>query len=355
MVKYARHKDEDQMKCLLSINLQVIADALPSSQIMGLNLILVVIVIITSCITILQTFRDPVTNSRRWIHVSFGLLACTLLGLLFWHNVAGYVSIAAWCIFAVLPSFGFRFSDRLFYQGNFEGARRVKSYLRWLHPLEDWPWQDALYRAYELARQDKHQEANCVIEQAQNQPPTVEQICTILYFRQDWSGLIEWWESYPDRGAIEARPDFARHYLRALGERGELNKLLQVICEHYSTFQKVPLLQEHCYLYAFTFGGQVEHANKLLHAPVLENIGPDMRTIWIATAHCAAGNHEMANALLRPILRTTKDGMVRNFAENRLHCTFCSKLETITAENKKFLQKLEREWLERQRMVSIWH
>lgn len=343
------------MKCLLSINLQVIADSSPSSQIMGLNLILVVIVIITSLITILQTFRDPVTNSRRWIHVSFGLLTFTLLGLLFWYEVAGYVSIVAWCIFAVLPSFGFRFSDRLFYQGNFEGARRVKSYLRWLHPLEDWPWQDALYQAYELARQSKHQEAIHTIEQAQQHPPTLEQVCTLLYFQQDWSGLIEWWENYPVRAIIEARPDFARHYLRALGERGERNKLLQVIYEHYSDFQKVPVLQEHCYLYAFTFGGRVEHANKLLHAPVLENIGSDMRTIWIATAHCAAGNHEMANALIRPILRTTKDGMVRNFAESRLHCTFGSKLETITPENRKFLQKLEREWLERQRMVSIWH
>lgn len=343
------------MKCLLSINLQGIPNATPLAAITGLNLILVVIVIITSCISILQTFRDPVTNSRRWIPISLGLLLCTGLGLLFWQNLAGYVSIVAWCIFAVLPSLGFRFSDRLFYQGNFERARQVKSVLRWLHPLEDWPWQDALYRAYDQARQGKQQEAIQMIEQAQSQPPTLEQVCTHLYFQQDWTGLVEWWEKYPNRAAIEGRPDFARYYLRALGERGELNKLLEVICEHYPAFQKVPLLQEHCYLYAFTFGGRVEQASKLLHAPVLENIGPDMRTIWIATAHCADGNREMANALLRPILRTSKDGMVRNFAESRLHCTFCHKLETITPENKKFLQKLERDWIDKQRMVSIWH
>lgn len=343
------------MKCLLSSNLQLIPNISSPAPIMGLNLILIVIVIITSCITIVQTFRDPVTNSRRWIPVSFGLLTLTILGLLFWHNQAGCVSIVAWCIFAVLPSLGFRFSDRLFYQGNFEGARRVKGYLRWLHPLEDWPWQDAIYRAYDQARQDKHQAAIHIIEQAQSHPPTPEQICTLLYFRQDWVSLIEWWENHPNRDVIEARPDFARHYLRALGERGELNKLLQVICERYPVFQKAPLLQEHCYLYAFTFGGRVEQASKLLHTPMLENIGPDIRTIWLATAHCAAGNREMAHALLRPLLRTTKDGMVRNFAASRLHCTFCGKLETITAENKRFLQKLEREWSDKQHMVSIWH
>lgn len=343
------------MKGLLSINQEVIADTSSSTSIMGLNLILVVIVIITSCITILQTLRDPVTNSRRWIPISVGLLTCTILGLLFWQNIAGYVSIVAWFIFSVLPSLGFRYSDRLFYQGNFEYARRIKSALRWLHPLEDWPWQEAIYRAYDQARQGKQQTAIQIIEAAQSQPATLEQICTLLYFRQDWSGLITWWETYPDRTVMAARPDFARYYLRALGERGELNKLLQVIGENYAMFQKTPVLQEHCYLYAFTFGGRVEYANKLLHAPVLENIGPDMRTVWIATAHCAAGNREMANALLKPILRTTKDGMVRNFAENRLYCTFCGKVETIAPENKIFLQKLEREWSDKQRMVSIWH
>lgn len=321
---------------------------------MGLNLILVVIVVIASVITILQTFTDPVRNSGRWIPISTGILICTMLSLLFWRNQAGYISIAIWVVLAVIPSLGFRYSDRLFYQSNFEGARRIKSYLRWLHPLADWAWQDALYRAYELARQGNYQEATTILEQAQYQPPTLTQACTLFYFRQDWSGLATWWESESQREALAKQVDLFRYYLRALGELGERNKLLQVIRNHHAAFAIVPIVQEYCYLYAFAFGGRTEPANKLLHSPVLESIGPDMRTIWIATAHDAAGNREMANALLKPLLRTTKDGLVRRFAEHRLHYPLIDRTEELTQENKQFLQYLEREWTAKQRMSAQW-
>lgn len=321
---------------------------------MGLNLILVVIVIIASLITILQTMADPVRNSRRWLPISVVILSCTVISLLFWRGQAGYISIIVWFILAVVPSLGFRFSDRLFYQGNFEGARRVKSCLRWLHPLVDWPWQDALYRAYAQAQQGYHEEACRIIEQAQYQPPTLMQICTRFYFRQDWSGLVSWWETESRQEELAQQIDLARYYLRALGEIGERNKLFQVMRNHYTAFAGVPLLQEYCYLYAFTFGGCAEHANKLLHTPVLESIGPDTRTIWIATAYDAAGNREMANALLKPLLRTTKDGLVRRFAEHRIQYPLLDRTEALTQENKQFLQYLEREWAAKQRMSAQW-
>lgn len=322
---------------------------------MGLNLILVVIVLITSCITILQTLRDPVTNSRRWIPISIGILICTLLSLFFFGDRAGFISSTVWLLLVVIPSLGFRFSDRLYYQGNFEHARRVKAFLRLLHPLQDWPWQNALYQAYHLASREKYAEAIDLLQQAQNQPPTLEQACTLFYFRSDWHGLVQWWESHADRGELEKRVDLVRHYLRALGEIGELNQLLQAISVRYPIFNTVPMLQDYCYLYAFTFGGRTEQANKFLHSSVLENIGPDMRTVWLATAHCAAGNREMGCALLRPLLRTTKDGIVRALVESRLHRCLNIADKSITPENRAFLQQLERKWNEKQRMVSLWH
>lgn len=321
---------------------------------MGLNLILVIIVIIASSITILQTLTDPVRNSRRWIPISTGILLCTAISLLFWRSHAGYISIVAWVILAAIPSLGFRFSDRLFYQGNFSGARRVKNTLRWLHPLADWPWQEAIYRAYEQASQGKRQEAIQIIAQAQDQPPTANQICLLFYFRQDWAGLKQWWENEPEQAVLAQRIDLVRYYLRALGELGERNKLLLVIRDRYTTLIEAPAVLEYCLLYAFVFGGCTEQANKLLHTPVLENINADTRTIWIATAHDVAGNREMANALLRPLLRTTKDGLVRHFAEQRLHYPLRDHMEELTKENKHFLQQLERNWTARQRLSTQW-
>jgi hypothetical protein len=322
---------------------------------MGLNLILLVIVIVASCITILQTRLDSVTNSRRWIPISVALLICTLLSFLFFQQQAGYISIVLWFAVAGLPSLGFRFSDRLYYQGNFEGARRVKSWLRWIHPLQNWPWQDALYRAYTQASGGNYNEAIHLLESAQSHPPTLEQQCTLYYFQCDWGGLVNWWEGYPNRIEIESKLDLTRHYLRALGEIGEVNKLLQLMRDHYDVFAQLPMLHDYCYLYAFAFGGRAEQANKLLHTPVLEHIGPDMRTIWIATSHCTAGHREMGAALLKPLLRTTKDGIARKMAASRLQHCFASVGETLTVENQQFLQQIEREWNEKQRMISLWH
>lgn len=321
---------------------------------MALNLILVVIVIITSSISILQTLTDPVRNSQRWIPIAVAILICTAVSLLFWRSQAGYISIVTWVILAVIPSLGFRFSDRLFYQGNFAGARRVKNYLRWLHPLVDWAWQEAVYHAYEQASQGNHQAAIQLIEQAQDHPPTPNQICTLFQFRQDWSGLKQWWENEPNQALSAKRVDVIRYYLRALGEVGERNQLLQLTRDHYTTFVEAPSTLEHCFLYAFAFGGCTEQINQLLHTPILESINPDTRTIWIATAHDVAGNREMANALLKPLLRTTKDGLVRRFAEQRLHYPLCEHMEELTTENQQFLQHLERDWIARQRLSTQW-
>lgn len=321
---------------------------------MGLNLILVVIVIIASSISILQTLIDPVRNSGRWIPIAVMILICTAVSLLFWRNWAGYISVITWVILAVIPSLGFRFSDRLFYQGNFAGARRVKNYMRWLHPLADWTWQEAVYRAYEQASQGNHEAAIQLIEQAQDHPPTPNQRCVLFEFRQDWSGLKQWWENAPEQALSAKRVDLIRYYLRALGEVGERNHLLQLIREHYTTLMEAPSTLEYCFLYAFAFGGGTEKISQLLHTPILESMNPDTRTIWIATAHDVAGNREMANALLKPLLRTTKDGLVRRFAEQRLHYPLCERMEELTTENQQFLQQLERDWIARQRLSTQW-
>jgi len=322
---------------------------------MGLNLVLLTIVIIASCTTILQTMRDPITNSRRWIPISFGLLACTTLTFLFYREQAGYISAVVWFIVAGLPSLGFRLSDRLYYRGNFETARQIKQWLRWIHPLQDWPWQDALYRAYDQASRGNLAVAIRNLENARSHPPTLEQECTLYHIQADWQGLINWWESHSQRDVIENRFDLMPHYLRALGEIGECNKLLYLIQSRYHVFAKHPLLKDYCYLYAFVYGGRAEQTTRLLHTPVLEHIRPDIRTIWIAIAHCMAGNREMGYALLKPLLRTTKDSIARTMAEECLRHCLAGSREKLTQENHQFLQRIEREWNEKQRMISLWH
>ncbi|MEZ4864627.1 MAG: hypothetical protein R3C14_25175 [Caldilineaceae bacterium] len=270
------------------------------------------------------------------------------------REIAGYVSITLWLLVAVIPSLGFRLSDRFYYHGEYEKARRLKNWLRWLHPLRDWPWQEALYRAHTLLHQDNYAAAITLLEAAQCQPPTPEQICILFYLRRDWRGLITWWQQIGNQLPLKQRSSLYRYYLLALGETGTVKALVEEFQQEYPRLEKLPSQLDYCYLYVFAFSGRVETVNKMMHAHILENINPDMRAVWSATAYLAAGQSEMAYALLRPLVRTAPNGIVRMAAEIRLQNPPPCAPALFTPAEKTLLMQIEQEWRRRNQLTSVW-
>lgn len=323
---------------------------------MGLNLILLTIVIVSCAIIILQTRQDAITNSPRWMHIAIALLCLTGGLLLIMPTQAGYWSSAAWMILVIIPSLGFRLSDYYFYRGNYVTARHLKHWFSWLHPLHDWPWQSALYTAYAHRKAGDNQVAIAILQQALTTPdPPPAQEVLLFYMSNDWHGLVAWWESHPAPTQLGQRPDVIRYYLQALGETGRLNELVHQFQAYYATLEQVPPLAQHGYLYLFAFCGRVEATIQLLTGTLAERISPDMRMFWIATAHSAAGNGEMSRALLRPLLRTTKEALVKAAVEMRLGKEVTAANIALDPDEKANLQKIEETWFARERQLSLWH
>ncbi len=322
----------------------------------GLNLILLTLVLVASSITILQTHRDPITNSPRWIPISIALIVGTLLLAVLLPTVAGYLSAGFWIVVAVIPSLGFHYANQLHNRGRYAQSRRVKRVLQWLHPLKDWPWQEALYQAHiDLHAGEPDKAINALQAALDVVEVTPEREVLIFVMSQDWYGLLAWWETHPDPDRLEERPDVIRHYVRALGETGQLDEMVTAFLQYQPKMERVPLILNYAYLYLFAFGGQVEETMKLLNSSLNETISPDMHLIWLATAHGAAHSLEMSRALLRPLLRTTQDGLIRFQIEQRLGHDPVIATAALSPEKATQLQQLVQSWVERQQMLAAWH
>ncbi|MCB0063550.1 MAG: hypothetical protein KDE19_15615 [Caldilineaceae bacterium] len=322
----------------------------------GLNLILFTLVIVASAITILQTYRDPVTNSPRWIPISAGLIGFSLLVLLIVPTAAGYLSAGAWLLLAIVPSLGFYLSNHLHYRGQYMRAWQIKRWLRWLHPLQDWPWQEALFQANIDLQAGHRDRAVTVLQRAlETLDVTPEREVLIFVMSHDWHGLIAWWETHPVPSQLEARPDVIRHYIRALGETGSLDAMVETFLHYRPILERVPVMLNYAYLYLFAFGGQVDALNRLLNTRLSETLNPDLQVIWIATAHAAADHLEMSKALLRPILRTTQNGLTKFTIEQRLGRDLCLATSTLSTEAQTALAASIQEWTDRNQTLTTWH
>lgn len=322
----------------------------------GPNLILLTLVMVASSVTILQTYRDSVTNSPRWIPISAALIGFALLTLIVAPAIAGYLSAGAWVLFAIVPSLGFHLSNHLHYRGRFRQAWQIKRVLRWLHPLHDWPWQEALFQANIDLHEGQRDRAVGVLQEALNRlEVTPEREVLIFVMSHDWHGLTAWWETYPARHQLEERPDVIRHYIRALGETGHLNAMIETFVHYQQRLEQVPLVLHYAHLSLFAFGGQVDAVIKLLNDCLAEKLNPDMHIIWIATAHAAAKNMEMSKALLRPLLRTTRNGVTKFTVEQRLGRDVTYAADALSADAAATLQAIAGQWIDRNQLLHLWH
>lgn len=320
----------------------------------GLNLILLILVLIASVTTILQTARDPVSNSPRWIPISLGLICVALLAVLIIPTSAGYLSAALWILVAIVPSIGFRLSNYYFYRGHYQSAYRLKRWLCWLHPLADWPWQDIVFQTYIALDQGESERAAALLQEATAAEATPEQRAFYFAITNHWRGLLAWWQSHPQQEALHHSPGTLRYYLLALGENGELDQLIETFIQVRPTLEQVPLVLDYALLYLFAFGGKADETVTLLDSRFADNLNRDIALVWIATAHYAANHPELGRALLQPLQRTSSDGVVQLAITHRLEQTIAPAASRLSVANSQKLDAIAQEWLARVQLLAHW-
>ncbi len=113
--------------------------------------------------------------------------------------------------------------------------------------------------------------------------------------QRQWSLLVDWLHPQVQLGSTDAATLPA--YLRALGELGETEKLIQTFDHLEAQHFEDPAVRRTSALRVLAFGGQVDGL-----APLLQDLEDFDRVFWLATARMAAGDPDAAQTQLRHVL-----------------------------------------------------
>lgn len=270
-----------------------------------------------SCVMFLLRSLSMRPRQWGWTTVALGILAVTagLYGRS--PQWAAWVGGALWTVLLLLPVMGLRRANALLRREEYGAASRWATAIALLHPADGWRDRVGLLRALAVAKRGDFEEALARLKPYQQRTTALGLNATALGFwlRGDWSGLLEWVRSRPERHL-----DFslANSYLRALGETGQLNELVRVFPAVARAMQKAGdgerLHQARLYLLAFA--GETELLYHLFDRDLVDD-SPTSQQFWIATAQLAIGRSQTGRKMLE-ILQQQGDPLLNRAIAWRL-------------------------------------
>lgn len=265
---------------------------------MDLNSILMWIVAINCGINLSQSWPIRHQLSQVSIQIPVGVLAVLGLGWQIWPQWAGGLAALTWGILWVLPLQLFRQVRELILSHRYESASGLATRIRGLYGLFEMPEVPIL--AQRLAQAAQAQTTGDVDteglgpETNSDAKTAVGRLALIhLYILQrQWSLLVDWLHPQVQLGSTDAATLPA--YLRALGELGETEKLIQTFAHLEAQHLEDPGVRRTSALIVLAFGGQVDWL-----APLLKDLEDFDRVFWLATARMAAGDPDAAQTQLQ--------------------------------------------------------
>ncbi len=251
-----------------------------------------------------------------WIGTSLGVLALWIAGIILWPDTAGYVTLAAWGLFLLIPQLGVRLIGALTIRGRYRGAYWIGRLIGVLHPIRAWRVQPRAIRVLALLQAGQRERADRLMDQLARERSPLRVFATVQRFRADhrWAELAAWVEAQEDRDALLLDPVASGHYIRALGETGSRAKMARCYIRLVHA-RGVPTRAAYQIVIA-GLSGHVELTRRLLAGP-LRVYGPDLSRFWEGTALLIAGDRAGGEARLRA-LEGSRDHSVRAAARARL-------------------------------------
>ncbi len=232
--------------------------------------------------------------AKGWVFVHLAILLLVAGGA--WTGQPGiiYAAAAGWLVFVWGPGFALRRQGELGARGRFAEAARWAQIGALLHPFDGM----RAHATYLLAQGETYlgrfERARQLFQKA-SATPVLRNLSRmeILRLDADWRGVIEEVEALP---AAE-QPAVAPHYLRALGELGEVPALL-------ASYARLPPAMRELgtpRLFVAAFAGRPDLVQNLLSGP-LSSFPPALHQYWLATAEQASGNADAARVRLEGLL-----------------------------------------------------
>jgi rhomboid protease GluP len=231
--------------------------------------------------------------------------------------VAGYVAAGTWVLLVLLPQLGDRLAGRWMARRRWTAARRLSAALAVLHPFDGWRDRPSLVRAYELLESGDAEGAAAIVERRLASKSSLARAAQAQLYgmRRDWAGLRAWVESSLDDDALSDEPVVVFHYLRALAESGDLERMTAVYVRHERALAAARL-RDSARMLLFAWSGRPAALARLFEGPLAET-PREVREFWLATAEDMAGRPADGRARLEG-LRATPDALLRAAVERRL-------------------------------------
>jgi rhomboid protease GluP len=287
-----------------------------------LNHILLFIACVSPLVLLAQAWRRGGLN-RGWRIAALAVLMVTGISWILKPDMAGFVGAGAWLALMLVPLVGLRKAAELAGQQRYTSARRLARALRFLHPADGLLEQSELLRALEFAQRGDFASALALLAPLRNNHTNVgrQAIAQSFRIRCDWNGLLAWLRGELPPGIMQT--DFALQplYLRALGEIGARDDLLLEFTTNARSMSSAP---QHVWLFdasllaVLAFGGRLQALSNLLQTN-LRKLPRDTKEFWLGTGELAAGQTGAGRARLENLRATTRDGLIRTEAAQRLN------------------------------------
>lgn len=244
-------------------------------------------------------------QTQGWRFVAVMILGLLAIGWLIpTLDILLTIASIIWAIFLVLPVQGFAQVERLVSQEKFQQAANMMELTRWLHPFDGWWDYPDLLRGLALAQAGQLNAAEKIFQQHQTGQNQVERLATILLYRLNgnWSSFAHWVQQQPPTSPARTDPNVQLMYLRALGEMGQINELLDAFQQFAPilTRSNNGIFLNTARLYAFAFSGQTESLTWLLEQN-LRQMPADTKQFWQATALWKSGQARPGKAVFRTL------------------------------------------------------
>ncbi len=277
---------------------------------MDLNQLLIWMISFSCGINLIRAVAQGYPLQHALLLIPAWVLGITLGGTWLVPDIAGLVGGCFWMLLLVLPSLLFRQVGDLISRERYQEADTLVHSFPWVYRLYQLPWFPRLVKALSLAAsQDTAAAANILgaYQQATTVPPPWEQIVIVALYRVlgAWNPLLEWVRPLMQQPQQRHDPSLVLAYLRALGETGDLNGLLEAYdnwregLEQADTSTFLRLAQ----LFVLAFTGQSVAVEQLLQGD-LKHLPVPVKQFWGATALWAGESPQLAQTQLQSLFET---------------------------------------------------
>jgi rhomboid protease GluP len=260
---------------------------------------------------------------------------------------SGLVAGSLWIIFLVLPLWGLNMVNGLVSQQRYKEAVILAKYLCWLHPMDGLREYPKLLQALEMAQNGDLDGATKILSRYHNNKTLLGRTSVALLYRMTgrWQDLLVWIRDVCTDEILQTDPQLMFYYLRALGETGDLNGLVQGV-ERYESIvhssDRTSLTNlTIARMMVFAFCGQSEQVNHIFEQH-LPKYSQNFRLFWLATADRAAG-YELSACKTLTELCNSSDASLRNAANWRLAQLPGNPNIILTKSSQQILERIEHE------------